>query len=71
MQEFVECPQCKEVACVTKNSFTTTIDCKCGIIEMDTMVEEDRLFNVYYNNYIVKYGETVSPVFTDDEGGLK
>ena len=26
MKTFVECPQCKEVACVTKSSFITTID---------------------------------------------
>ena len=67
---FVECPECKEVASVTKNSFTTTIDCKCGTVEMDTMVEEDRLYHVY-DNFMDKYGDTMSPVFTDDEGRLK
>lgn len=45
--ELVECPQCKEVASVIKNSFTTTIDCKCGIISMDTMIEQDNHFVVY------------------------
>ena len=70
MQVFVECPQCKEVACVTKSSFTTTIDCKCGTVEMDTMIEGDRHYPVY-NNFMSKYGATMSPVFTDEEGRLK
>jgi len=63
---YVECPQCKEVASVSKNSLTTTIDCECGTIEMDTMVEEDRFYNTY-SRFMNQYGDTLSPIFTDKE----
>ena len=63
---FVECPSCKELASIHKNSITTTVHCKCGVIEMETQVEEDRHY-VIYNNFLDKYGDTVSPVYTDVE----
>ena len=73
MKTFVECPQCKEVACVTKSSFITTIDCECGVLKVDTMIEGDRHYETY-NNYLnscyaYQYGATLSPVFTDDNEG--
>ena len=46
---FVECPSCKELASIHKNSITTTVHCKCGVIEMETQVEEDRHYVIYNN----------------------
>ena len=43
----IECPECREMATVTSSSFSATISCECGILEIDTMIEEDRLYPVY------------------------
>ena len=37
----IECPECREMATVTSSSFSATISCECGILEIDSMVEED------------------------------
>ena len=46
-EDLIECPQCNEVAVVVSSNFKATINCRCGILEVDTMIEEDRLFPVY------------------------
>jgi len=43
----IDCPDCKELAIVTTSTFSAIISCECGILEIDTMIEEDRLYPVY------------------------
>ena len=45
--ELTECPDCKELAIVISAGFNTSISCDCGVIEVETMIEEDRLYPVY------------------------
>lgn len=67
----VECPECREVATVTTSNFSAIIDCECGIIELDTMVEEDRLYPVYQQ----VFGTFAMGLYDDDpikrNGSLK
>ena len=63
-KDIVECPKCKEVAVITKDSLTTVIDCDCGTIEMDSMNENDPYY-IVYDRFLTQYGNTISPIFTD------
>ena len=63
---FIECPKCKELASIQKSSMTTVIHCKCSTVELDTMVEEDRHYHMY-NNFMEKYGNTISPVYNSED----
>tara|TARA_R100000234_G_scaffold36847_1_gene21841 strand:+ start:12954 stop:13199 length:246 start_codon:yes stop_codon:yes gene_type:complete len=46
-EELTECPDCKELATITNSSFNASINCGCGVVEIETMIEEDRLYPVY------------------------
>ena len=53
-QEIRTCPHCKEAAVFTFTSFTTTIDCECGVIEVDTMTPVEEHY-VIYDRFIGQY----------------
>ena len=47
MSEVKECPNCKSLAVFTYTSNTVTIDCDCGVVTADIMLEEDQHYVVY------------------------
>ena len=46
-EELTECPDCKELATISNSGLNASISCGCGVVNVETMVEEDRLYPVY------------------------
>ena len=60
-EELTECPDCKELATIVSSNFNASISCGCGVVEVETMVEEDRLYPVYQQ----VFGSFAMTVFDD------
>tara|TARA_R110000824_G_scaffold213650_3_gene399893 strand:- start:4673 stop:4885 length:213 start_codon:yes stop_codon:yes gene_type:complete len=54
MIEVKECPTCKSLATFTYSSSKVVIDCDCGVITTDIMIEED-LHYVVYERFMSQY----------------
>ena len=52
--EVRECPECKELATFTFGSSNVVIDCGCGSVTVDTMIEQDTYY-VIYERFMAQY----------------